>query len=83
MQPEIVFRHGVCSTAIFVREVTRGEDTFRIHTAFFQRCYRDGIRSLLATDRLSASDISSAVLVLNRACQYSTSNSAERDRGEI
>ena len=83
MQPEIVFRHGVCSSAIFVREVTRGEDAFRIHTVAFQRRYLDDNGNLLATDRLSVSDLSSAVLVLNRACQYSTSNSAERDRREI
>ena len=83
MQPEIVFRHGVCSSAIFVREVSRGEDTFRIHTVAFQRRYRDSNGELLATDSLNINDISSAVLVLNRACQYSTSNSAERDRREI
>ena len=80
-QPEIVFRHGPCSAAIFVNEYQRGEQTFTVRTVAFQKRYRDAKGEWQATSSLHVNDIPKAVLVLQKSFEYLTSNSfgAEED----
>ena len=74
-QPEIVFRHGPCSAAIFVNEYQRGEQTFTVRTVSFQKRYRDAKGEWQATSSLHVNDIPKATLVLAKAYEYLTSNS--------
>ena len=83
-QPEIVFRHGACSAAIFAKEVTRGEETFTIRTVSFQRRYRDANGDWQSTSTLGVNDIPKAILTLNKAFEYLTANNSwHREEEEI
>ncbi len=66
-QPEIVFRPGRCSAAVFQNESKRGEDAFTGKSVAFQHLYRGKIGEWQNSDSLRANDIPNAVLVLNKA----------------
>lgn len=72
-QPEIVFRHGCCSAAVFENEYERGEDTFHVKSVAFTRSFRDKEGNWQQSSSLSVNDIPKAVLVLNKAYEYLTS----------
>lgn len=79
-QPEITFRHGLCSASIFENEYKRGEESFTVRTVSFQRSYLDKEGNWQRTNSLKVNDIPKAVLVLNKAYEFLTSNSqAEAD----
>ncbi len=79
-QPEITFRHGLCSASIFENEYKRGEASFTVRTVSFQRRYLDKEGNWQTTNSLKVNDIPKAVLVLNKAYEFLTSNSqAEAD----
>ena len=73
-QPEIVFRHGTCSASIFGRDYSRGEETFTVRNVNFQKAYRDKEGNWQHSSSLGINDIPKAVLVLNKAYEYLTSN---------
>ena len=73
-EPEITFRHGACSAAIFVNEVERGKHSFKTRTVAFQRRYRDQNGNWQSTASLSVNDIPKAILTLRKAYEYLTSN---------
>jgi hypothetical protein len=73
-QPDIVFKHGACHAAIFSKEVTRGERTFHARSVSFQKRYRDKSGEWQTTSYLDVNDLPRAVLVLNKAYDYLTSN---------
>ena len=73
-QPEITFRHGLCSASIFENEYKRGEESFTARTVSFQRSYLDKEGNWQRTNSLKVNDIP-AVLVLNKAYEFLTSNS--------
>ncbi len=73
-QPEITFRHGACSASIFQKEYQRGEESFSVRDVSFQRRYRDKNGDWQTTSYLKVNDIPKAVLVLNKAYEYLTSN---------
>lgn len=73
MQPEIVFRHGACSASIFVNEVARGDNVFKVRSIAFQRRYRDSNGEWQSTSNLGVNDIPKAVLVLQKSYEYLTS----------
>lgn len=73
-QPEIVFRHGSCSAAVFSNEVRREEETFTAKNVAFQKRYRDASGEWQTTNSLNVNDLPKAVLVLNKAYEYLTSN---------
>jgi hypothetical protein len=73
-QPEIVFRHGCCSASIFNNEYKRGDETFSVRNVNFQRAYRDNKGAWQHTNSLKVNDLPKAVLVLNKAYEYMTSN---------
>ena len=79
-QPEIVFRHGACSAAVFVNEVTRGEDAFKVRTVSFQRRYRDCNGEWQSSSSLGVNDIPKAILVLQKSFEFLTSNGADADQ---
>lgn len=74
-QPAITFRHGPCSTSIFENEYKRGEESFTLRTVSFQRSYLDKEGNWQTTNSLKVNDIPKAVLVLNKAYEFLTSNS--------
>ena len=74
-QPEITFRHGLCSASIYENEYTRGEEKFTVRTVSFQRSYLDKDGNWQQTNSLKVNDIPKAVLVLNKAYEFLTSNS--------
>ena len=74
-QPEITLRHGLCSASIFENEYKRGEESFTVRTVSFQRSYLDKEGNWQTTNSLKVNDIPKAVLVLNKAYEFLTSNS--------
>ena len=74
-QPEIVFRHGPCSAAIFLNEYQRGDETFTTRTVSFEKRYRDKNGDWQQTSSLQVNDIPKAILVLQKGFEYLTSNS--------
>lgn len=80
-QPDIVFKHGACNAAIFSKEVTRGERTFQVRSVSFQKRYRDKNGEWQTSSYLDVHDLPKAVLVLNKAYDYLTSN-GHRDAEE-
>ncbi len=82
-QPEIVFRHGSCSASIFENEYQRGDDSFAVKSVNFQRAYLDRHGKWQHSSSLKLNDIPKAVLVLNKAYEYLTSNGrAEEEPAE-
>ncbi len=73
-QPEISFRHGPCSASVFTNEYERGEEKFAVKSVAFQRSYRDKDGQWKNSSSLKVNDIPKAVLVLNKAFEYLTSN---------
>ena len=73
-QPEITFRHGPCSASVFQNEYPRGEEVFQFRTVSFQRRYQDKSGDWQTANSLKINDIPKAVLVLNKAYEYLTSN---------
>lgn len=74
-QPEITFRHGLCSASIFENEYKRGEESFTVRTVSFRRSYLDKDGNWQTSNSLRVNDIPKAVLVLNKAYEFLTSNS--------
>lgn len=73
-QPEIVFRHGACNAAVFTNEVSRGDESFTVKNVSFQRRYQKPDGSWETSNTLRINDIPKAVLVLQKAYEYLTSN---------
>ena len=73
-QPEIVFRHGACSAAVFANEISRGEESFNVKNVSFQRRFQGKNGEWQTSSSLRVNDIPKAVLVLNKAYEYLTSN---------
>ena len=83
-QPEITFRHGTCNASVFVNAYQRGEDTFQVRNVSFQLRYRDKNGDWQTSNSLRVNDIPKAVLVLNKAFEYLTSNGhAEAELEEV
>lgn len=72
--PEITFRHGACSASVFENEYERGEQRFVVRSVVFQRRYQDKDGCWQTTTNLKVNDIPKAVLVLQRAYEFLTSN---------
>ena len=81
-QPEITFRHGPCSAAIFLNEYERGDETFKVRSVAFQKRYRDKNGDWQATSSLQVNDIPKAILVLQKSFEYLTSNSYGAEQEE-
>ena len=74
-QPEITFRHGLCSASIYENEYTRGEEKFTVRTVSFQRSYLDKDGNWQTTNSLKVNDIPKAQLVLGKCYEFMTANS--------
>lgn len=72
-QPDIVFKHGSCSAAVFSKEVARGDKRFQVRNVSFQKRYRDRNGEWQGTSTLEVNDIPKAILVLEKAYDYLTS----------
>lgn len=81
-QPEITFRHGLCSASIYENEYKRGEESFTVRTVSFQRSYLDKDGNWQMTNSLKVNDIPKAVLVLQKAYEFLTSNCTAEVEGE-
>ena len=72
-QPEITFRHGLCSASVWENEYQRGEESFTVRNVSFQRAYLDKEGNWRHTNSLKVNDIPKAVLVLQKAYEFLTS----------
>lgn len=72
--PEITFRHGLCSASIFEQDFERDGEKLTVRTVSFQRSYLDRDGNWQQTNSLKANDIPKALIVLNRAYEFLTSN---------
>ena len=66
-QPDIVFKHGHCTAAIFTKEVTRGERSFQARSVSFQKRYLDKNGEWQTSSYLDVNDIPKAILVLQKS----------------
>lgn len=73
-QPEITFRHGLCSASIFEQDFDRDGEKLTVRTVSFQRSYLDKDGNWQQTSSLKVNNIPKAVLVLNKAYEFLTSN---------
>ena len=78
-QPEIVFRHGSCSAAVFDNTVDGDAVTERTRSIQFQKSYRDREGAWQTTTLLRSQDLPKAVLVLNKAYEYLTSAGSDEE----
>ena len=78
LQPEIVFRHGSCSAAVYENAVDRNDSTARTRSVHFQKSYRDA-DGAWQTTLLRSQDLPKAVLVLNKAYEYLTSAGSDEE----
>ncbi len=74
-QPEITFRHGLCSASIFEQDFDRGGEKLTVRTVSFQRSYLDKEGNWQQTNSLKVNDIPKAILVLQKSYEFLTSNS--------
>ena len=74
-QPEITFRHGLCSASIWEQDFDRDGEKLTVRTVSFQRSYLDKDGNWQKTSSLKINDIPKTVLVLNKAYEFLTSNS--------
>ena len=74
-QPEITFRHGLCSASIWEQDFERGEEKFTVRSVTFQRSYLDKDGNWQTTNSLKVNDIPKAQLVLAKCYEFMTSNS--------
>ncbi len=74
-QPEITFRHGLCSASVFEQDFERDGEKLTVQTVTFQRSYLDKEGNWQQTNSLKVNDIPKAVLVLQKAYEFLTSNS--------
>ena len=81
-QPDIVFKHGRCSAAVFSKEISRGEKTFQAKTVSFQKRYLDKNGEWQNSSYLDVNDLPKAVLVLQKAFDYLTSGGQREEGGE-
>ena len=82
-QPEIVFRHGTCRASVFENEYKRGSESFSVKSVAFQHSYRDKNGEWQTSNSLRANDIPKAILVLEKAYDYVTSNGREDEEVEL
>ena len=74
-QPEITFRHGLCSASIYEQDFDRGGEKITVRSVSFQRSYLDKDGNWQTTTSLKVNDIPKAVICLNRCYEFLTSNS--------
>jgi hypothetical protein len=82
-QPEITFRHGPCSASVFQNEYDKDDETFTVRSVSFQRRYLDKVGEWQTTNSLKVNDIPKAVLVLNKAYEFLTSNGQQEVEAEV
>jgi len=73
-QPEITFRHGSCCASVFENEYERGGRTFTMRSVVFQRRYIDRDGEWQTTSSLKVNDIPKAIITLQKAYEFLTSN---------
>jgi hypothetical protein len=81
-QPDIVFKHGRCSAAVFSKEVTRGDRTFQVRSVSFQKRYLDKNGEWQTASYLDVNDLPKAALVLSKAFDYLTSGGQREEESE-
>lgn len=81
-QHEKTFRQGSCNASIVKSIHVSGERSFTLRKVVFQRHYRDNDGNWKSTHDLRVNDIPKAVIVLNRAYEFLTSNGGPEDDSE-
>ena len=74
-QPEITFRHGLCSASIWEQDFDRDGEKLTVRTVSFQRSYLDKDGNWQRTNSLKVNDIPKAIICLQKSYEFMTSNS--------
>ena len=74
-QPEITFRHGLCSANVFEQDFDRDGEKLTVRTVTFQRSYLDKDGNWQRTNSLKVNDIPMAIICLQKSYEFLTSNS--------
>ena len=74
-QPEITFRHGLCSASIWEQDFDRDGEKLTVRTVSFQRSYMDKDGNWQRTNSLKVNDIPKAIICLQKSYEFMTSNS--------
>ena len=74
-QPEITFRHGLCSASIWEQDFDREGEKLTVRTVSFQRSYLDKDGNWQQTNNLKVNDIPKAIICLQKSYEFMTSNS--------
>ena len=78
-QPEKRFKVGACSASIFANEVNTADGKAVVKNVVLQRTYRDNNGDFQHTTSFRLNDIPKAVLALNKAYDYLTSEQSVSD----
>ena len=78
-QPEKKFTVGACSAAVFANEVKTTNGTTVMKNVVLQRTYRDNNGDFQHTTSFRVNDVPRAVLALNKAYDYLTSEESMSD----
>jgi hypothetical protein len=80
--PEKRFQRGACSVSIFVNEIEKAGQVYRIPKAVFQKRFKGDDGKWRSTASLDTNDIPRAVLCLQEAFAHLTQSSNGSDRDE-
>jgi len=80
--PEKRFQRGACSVSIFVNEIEKGRQVYRIPKAVFQKRFKGDDGQWHTTTSLDTNDIPRAILCLQEAFEHLTRSSNGDDRDE-
>jgi hypothetical protein len=81
-QPDIVFKHGRCSAAVFSKEIERKGKVFQVKSVSFQKRYLDKNGEWQTSSYLDVNDLPKAALVLSKAYDYLTSGGQREESNE-
>ena len=74
VQPEKRFKVRGCTASVFANELNTPNGTTVVKTVVLQRTYRDNDGNFQHTANFRANDIPKAILALNKAYDYLTSD---------
>ena len=69
-QPDIVFKHGRCSAAVFSKEVTKEGKSFQVRSVSFQKRYLDKNGEWQTSSYLDVNDLPKAALPVEQPANF-------------
>jgi hypothetical protein len=69
-KPEKVFRAGNCSASVFINEIEKDEQTYKIPKVSLEISYKDKEGEWQSTNRLDQHELPKAILVLSKSYEW-------------